>query len=126
MMKQLFGTALFAAVAFGAVAAQAADAESGKNVFKQCIACHTIEAGKNKVGPSLFGIVDRPAATVEGFKYSKAMAEKGTGGLVWNTENLDAYLKQPKAFLPGGSMAFAGVKDDAKRADLLTYLATLK
>lgn len=126
MMKQLFGATLFATVAFGSLAAQAADADSGKNVFKQCIACHTIEAGKNKIGPSLFGIVDRPAASIEGFKYSKPMSEKAAGGLVWNTENLDIYLKQPKAFVPGGTMAFAGVKDDAKRADLLAYLATLK
>ena len=54
------------------------------------------------------------------------MTEKGAGGLVWTTENLDTYLTQPKAMVPGGSMAFAGVKDDAKRADLIEYLGTLK
>ena len=126
MMKQLFGATLFAAVAFGSIAAQAADAESGKNVFKQCMACHTTEQGKNKVGPSLFGVVDRPAGKVDGFKYSKPMQEKAAGGLVWTPENLKAYITAPKEVVPGGTMAFAGIKDPAKVDDLIAYLAEQK
>lgn len=126
MKKLLMGVAAIAAVVMGAGAAQAADAAAGKDVFKVCMACHTAEQGKNKVGPSLFGVVGRPAASIEGFKYSPPMKEKAAGGLVWTAENLDAYIKAPKEIVPGGTMAFAGLKDDAKRADLIAFLAEQK
>ena len=80
MKKHILGAALIAGIAMGAGAAQAADAAAGKDVFKQCMACHTTEQGKNKVGPSLFGVVDRPAGKVDGFKYSKPMQEKAAVG----------------------------------------------
>lgn len=83
MNKHILGAALIAGIAMGAGAAQAADAAAGKDVFKQCMACHTAEQGKNKVGPSLFGVVGRPAASIDGFKYSKPMQEKAAGGLTW-------------------------------------------
>lgn len=126
MKKLLMGVAAIAAVVMGAGAAQAADAAAGKDVFKVCMACHTAEQGKNKVGPSLFGIVGRPAASIEGFKYSAPMKEKGAAGHVWTAENLDAYIKAPKEIVPGGTMAFAGLKDDAKRADLIAFLSEQK
>lgn len=126
MKKLLMGVAAIAAVVMGAGAAQAADAAAGKEVFKVCMACHTAEQGKNKVGPSLFGIVGRPAASIEGFKYSTPMKEKGAAGHVWTAENLDAYIKAPKEIVPGGTMAFAGLKDDAKRADLIAFLSEQK
>lgn len=126
MKKLLMGVAAIAAVVMGAGAAQAADAAAGKDVFKVCMACHTAEQGKNKVGPSLFGVVGRPAASIEGFKYSAPMKEKGAGGLVWTPENLNAYIKAPKEIVPGGTMAFAGLKDDAKRADLIAFLSEQK
>lgn len=126
MKKHILGAALIAGIAMGAGAAQAADAAAGKDVFKQCMACHTTEQGKNKVGPSLFGVVDRPAAKIDGFKYSKPMQEKAAGGLVWNAENLKAYITAPKEVVPGGTMAFAGIKDPAKVDDLIAYLSEQK
>lgn len=106
----------------GTVAAQAADgdAASGKTVFNTCKACHTIEAGgPNRVGPNLHGVVGRKAGSADGFSYSQAVKD---AGYTWDEQKLDAYLKDPKAALPGNKMAFAGVKDDAKRADLIAYL----
>lgn len=126
MKKLLMGVATLAAIVTGAGAAQAADAAAGKDVFKVCMACHTTEQGKNKVGPSLHGVVGRPAAAVDGFKYSGPMKEKAAGGLTWTAENLDAYIKAPKEIVPGGTMAFAGLKDDTKRADLIAFLAEQK
>ncbi len=126
MMKHLLGAAAIAAIAMGAGSAMAADAAAGKDVFKQCMACHTVEQGKNKVGPSLFGVVGRPAAAVEGFKYSKPMQEKAAGGLVWNADNLKAYITAPKEVVPGGTMAFAGLKDAEKVDNLIAYLSEQK
>ncbi len=95
------------------------DVAKGEKVFKKCAACHTLEEGKNKVGPSLYGIFDRTAGTLEGYKFSKAMAESG---IVWDDENMDGYLKKPRAFLKGTKMAFAGIKKDNQRADLIAFL----
>ena len=108
----------------GTVAAQAADgdAAAGKTVFNTCKACHTIEAGgPNRVGPNLHGIVGRKAGTHDGFSYSDAMKNSG---ITWDEAKLNEYVKDPKATVPGNKMAFAGVKDDAKRADLIAYLAS--
>ncbi|MDQ2103981.1 c-type cytochrome [Azospirillum isscasi] len=126
MKKHILGAALIAGIAMGAGAAQAADAAAGKDVFKQCMACHTAEQGKNKVGPSLFGVVGRPAASIDGFKYSKPMQEKAAGGLAWTADNLKAYITAPKEVVPGGTMAFAGIKDAAKVDDLIAFLAEQK
>ena len=106
----------------GTVAAQAADgdAAAGKTVFNVCKACHTIEAGgPNRVGPNLHGIVGRKAGTHDGFAYSDAMKNSG---ITWDEAKLNEYVKDPKATVPGNKMAFAGIKDDAKRADLIAYL----
>ena len=113
------------ALSFGFCAATSAqDAKKGETVFKRtCAACHTVEPGKNKVGPSLAGIVGRPAGTVDGFKYSDPM---GNSGLTWTEENLDKYLADPKGFLPGNRMAFAGVKKDEDRKAVIDYLEQLK
>ena len=108
----------------GTVAAQAADgdAAAGKTVFNVCKACHTIEAGgPNRVGPNLHGIVGRKAGSHDGFSYSDAMKNSG---ITWDEAKLNEYVKDPKATVPGNKMAFAGVKDDAKRADLIAYLAS--
>ncbi len=85
----------------------AADIAAGEKVFKKCKACHTLESGKNRVGPYLTDLVDRDMATSEGFKYSNAMAEFGGS---WTYENLDAFLTKPKDFMPGTKMAFNGLK----------------
>jgi len=120
------GVALVAAVVMGAGAAQAGDAAAGKDVFKVCMACHTAEQGKNKVGPSLFGVLGRPAASIDGFKYSAPMKEKGAAGYAWTADNLKAYITAPKEIVPGGTMAFAGLKDPKKVDDLVAFLAEQK
>lgn len=116
----------FAAAALIGLAApaMAADAANGEKVFKQqCGACHSIVAGKNGVGPSLFGIVGRTAGSVDGFHYSAA--NKGSG-IVWTEDKLDPYIESPKTVVPGTTMPYPGLKDAEKRADLVAYLATVK
>lgn len=103
--------------------AHAGDPVAGQSVFKtQCGICHAVVAGKNMVGPSLFGIIGRTSGTVEGFHYSAA--NKGAG-ITWNAETLEKYLASPREVVPGTIMTYAGLKDEAKRADLIAYLETL-
>jgi cytochrome c len=104
-------------------ASNAQDAEKGAKVFKKCMACHAID-DKNKIGPSLKGIVGRKAAIVEGFKYSDAMLAKGAEGVIWDEATLAAYLPDPKAFVPGTKMAFPGLKVPEDVADLIAFLKT--
>lgn len=105
---------------------QSADAERGQNVFKRCAACHTNEkGGANKVGPNLYNIVNRPAASIDGFGYSAAMKEFAADGNKWDFDHLNKFLTSPKGFIKGTSMGFAGDKKDNERADLIAFLATL-
>lgn len=100
-----------------------ANAENGKAVFAKCKSCHTADKGKpNGVGPNLFGVVNRPKAKVEGFKYSDAMVAK-TGE--WTFENLSHFLANPKAYVAGTKMVFKGIPAAAERADLIAYLASM-
>ncbi len=124
-MKKIALAVALAAVLPMAVAHAEGDAAKGKKVFNKCKACHYADKKKNKVGPYLVGVVGRKAASVEGFKYSKAMKAKGAEGLVWNEENIDKYLAAPKKFVPGNKMAFAGLKKAEDRANVIAYLKTL-
>jgi cytochrome c len=100
-----------------------ADPDKGAKQFKKCAACHTIEeGGSHKIGPNLHNIIGRTRGSAEGFAYSKAMTEKGGA---WTYEEMNAFLTKPKAFLPGTKMAFAGVKKEAPRADLILYLKSI-
>lgn len=112
---------LSAALVATAGLAQAADAKKGATVFKKCAACHTATEAKNKVGPSLQGVVGRPVATVEGFKYSKAMKDFGAGK-TWDEALLTSYLPAPRDLVKGTTMAFAGLKKPEDIADLIAYL----
>ena len=110
-------------LALAPVGAMAQDAEAGQRVFNQCRACHTInEGGRNGVGPNLHGVIGRAAGAVEGFRYSAAMRERAAGGLTWTEENLLAYITDPKAVVPGGSMSYAGLRSEEQRNNLLAYL----
>jgi cytochrome c len=97
------------------------DPVKGEAVFRQCQTCHVVTAGVNKVGPSLHNIIGRTAGQVAGFRYSEANKKSG---IVWSEQELYTYLENPKARIPGTIMAFVGVKDSQKRADLVAYLKT--
>ncbi len=108
----------------GSARVEAASPEDGQKIFKRtCATCHTVEPGKNRVGPSLHGVVGRMSGSVEGFKYSKAMAD---AHLTWDQENLDKYLTNPKATVPGNKMIFTGLKKEDDREDVIAYLESLK
>jgi cytochrome c len=120
------GAVAAVSVALGAptsATAQEGNAEEGAEVFKRCRACHDVGPdAKNKVGPLLNDIVGRKAGTVEGFPYSEANKTAGGKGLVWTEEVLLKYLENPLVFMPGTKMAFAGLKDEQDRKDLIAYL----
>jgi cytochrome c len=97
--------------------------ERGQSAAKVCLACHTFDkGGPNKVGPNLWGVVNRPRASEAGFNYSAAMKSKGGE---WSFEELDKFLANPKGYIPGTAMGFAGLPKDTQRADVINYLHTL-
>ena len=98
------------------------DVEAGRVGFGQCRSCHTVEAGVNRVGPSLHAIVGRPVGTVADYRYSTAMAAAGG---VWDDQRLYDFLENPREHVPGTKMTFAGIKDGQRRADIIAYLKTL-
>jgi len=121
---KFFAVALASVMALtSSVTMAAGDAAKGKKVFKKCKACHSIKAGKKKVGPSMFGVAGRKAGTAEGFRFSKAMKESG---LTWDDATLDSFLKKPRKLIKKTKMSFGGLKKEKQRADVIAYLKTLK
>lgn len=117
-MKKAIALGLTLAATAGAAYAQ--DPKAGEDVFKKCRVCHQVgENAKNAVGPKLNGLFGRPAGSVEGFNYSQA--NKGSG-VVWTEENFRKYIVDPKAFIPGTKMAFAGLKEQKDVDDVVAYL----
>jgi cytochrome c len=107
----------------GSASAQEGNAEDGTEVFKKCRACHDVGPdARNKVGPELNDIIGRKAGTVVGFAYSDANKAAGAKGLAWSQDTLLKYLGQPLSFMPGTKMAFAGLKDEQDRKDVIAYL----
>jgi cytochrome c2 len=107
----------------GAQTASEDPAARGPMLFQLCFACHSLDpAEQNLPGPSLSGIVGRAAGRQARFKYSPALRRAADGGLVWTPQNLDQWLADPQAFLPGTTMDFIGVRDAADRRDLIGYL----
>jgi cytochrome c len=120
-------TIIIAAAILGTSAATgafAADAAAGAALFKaKCALCHSVVAGQNKIGPSLFGVVGRKSGSVAGFNYSDANKNSGK---TWDDATLDVYLTNPKALVPGTKMVFPGLPDAGDRANVIAYLDTLK
>src|SRR5690606_17884899 len=103
-----------------------ADPERGQAQARKCVACHTFEeGGPAKIGPSLYGIVGGEVAAEAGFSYSNAMQAKAQEIERWGYEELSDFLTDPRGYVPGTAMAFAGIKNDQQRADLIAYLRTL-
>jgi cytochrome c len=121
MLKQsaVAAAMLVTGLTAGAALAQDGDPAAGEKVFRQCQACHVIDAEQNRVGPHLVGIIGRPSGSVEGFKYSDAMANLG---IVWDEETIAAYLANPREYVKGNRMAFAGLRDPQQIADVIAYM----
>ncbi len=104
-----------------------ADVASGEAAVRACTSCHSFdEGGADGVGPHLWGVLNRAKGGVGGFGYSSAMEEVGAAGEVWGFEELDGFLANPRGYLSGTTMGFAGVRDVEDRADILAYLNTLQ
>ena len=120
-MRKLSVVAIAATIALAGTSGgwAAGDAAKGKRVFNKCKACHSLKAGKRKIGPSLFGVMGRKAGTSKKFKYSKALKNSG---LTWTDENLDKYITKPRKFIKGTKMTFRGLKKKADRDNLIAFL----
>ena len=116
--------ALLAALILAPVLPAAAqDAAAGQRVFNQCRACHSSEqGGRNGVGPNLHAVVGRKAGSIENFRYSASLREKAEGGLAWDEDTLRAYIANPKAVIPAGSMSYPGLRNEQQLNDLIAYL----
>jgi len=106
------------------LAQAAGDAAAGEAVFKKtCAVCHTTEEGKNKIGPSLHGVIGRHSASLSNFSYSDAMKKADK---TWDDQTLDTYLTNPRELVPGTKMIFVGLKSEDDRQNVIAYLETLK
>ena len=127
-MLRLFPAGLSAALlalALSSPAAAAGDPANGEKLFKKCAACHSLEEGKKKVGPSLHNIFGATPGQVAKFRYSKGMVAYGESGAVWDEATLDAWLTKPKDVVKRTKMAFPGLKKAQDRADVIAYLKSL-
>ncbi|MCB2129619.1 MAG: c-type cytochrome [Rhodobacteraceae bacterium] len=118
------GLAFFAAPGVSEVrASDTGPPGNGAPIWAECSGCHQIgPEATNAIGPNLNGIFGRKAAALDNFQYSKSLARAGRDGLIWTYETLDAYIANPRVFASGTRMSYPGLKDAAKRADLLAYL----
>jgi len=122
-----------AAETSGATASEAAQGDQpaelgdpvarGRRAFNQCAICHGVREGEaSRVGPNLFGVYGRAAGALDDFAYSAALRDSG---VVWDDASLDAFIENPRGFMPGNRMAYVGESDVEARADLIAFLKTL-
>jgi cytochrome c len=110
-------------VALTAAGANAQDAARGKAHFEICIVCHKLEPASSEHGPSLIGLVGRKAASLEDFRYSRALQR---ADIIWGEATLDTFLADPQGSIPGTRMPFGGITDKSERADLIAFLTMLR
>ena len=115
---------LLSCLAMAPLPAKAGDSSAGKDVFlSECSKCHSVDKGRNKKGPSLFGVVGRPSASVPDYHYSDAMKSVNW---IWTADKLRSYLSQPaRKAVPGAKMKYDGLPDAGQLDDLISYLSTL-
>ncbi len=117
-------TLILAAALLTATAAQAADANNGKTIFGRCAVCHTVnKGGDNGLGPNLFGVAGRKAASLSSYMYSGALKNSG---ITWTNDKLKAWVAGPSRLVPGTKMAFGGISNPGQVDDVVAYLGTLK
>lgn len=119
LIRTCLSAAALAVALTGGYAQADGDAAAGEKVFKKCKTCHSLEAGKNMVGPSMAGIIGRAAGTVDGYKYSDAMAGSG---ITWNEDTLKQFLADPKGTVAGNKMTFPGLKKEDDLENVVAYL----
>ena len=115
----LLSLVIAGSLALSAPALADGNPDRGKKVFNKCKACHVVDAEQNRVGAHLVGLFGRPSGSLEGFKYSKAM---GGAGIVWEEDTLDGYLENPQKYVKESRMAFAGLRKEQDRQDVIAYL----
>jgi cytochrome c len=119
-----FAVGLLLGMAATGAAHAGGDPARGADLFRQnCAACHSQEPGQNLIGPSLYSVVGRPAASLTDFSYSNAMKHSG---VIWTEDQLMGYLKAPRRFMPGVKMMFPGIDDEHERENVVAYLVTLR
>ena len=99
--------------------AEAGDPNEGKKVFRKCQACHSLDPGETRIGPSLAGVFGRKSGVLPGFEYSEAMK---SANITWNAESLEKFLADSQTFVPGNRMPFMGLQEKHERDDVIAYL----
>lgn len=121
--EQPAGDATSEAAADTGIAAPAATADGSPAAFAICKSCHTVEPGQNRIGPSLAGVFGRKSGSAPGFAYSEAMK---ASGLTWDRASLERWIEAPQQMVPGTRMTFTGIKDAARRKEVIDFLETVK